>query len=808
MQLLNNENFQEGYQLNMPRKDWDDLPGHIDQEINKWKENFTDGTILRSHYNSLKELEDDWAKYMDQCYQHKLIANNMAYRLYGMKNEEIYYKLKTWFLTHDIIQDKSDAIKVIRPTQKIINESLIQLVPNQYDNFRNSFPTFDPDNRAKDITRREGYYILTNDNILDMDDLNQRMYKFRSMPEDKRNKSDTYSIQLYGKKNEERYNEMMPKYLAQDTSFQSDPSKVIYDYDSTISYRPSRAYLEHRMDTSNIFIYNRLAEFAETTLNSIDEGVILVTDILKTRPPESIVEELVLDNIITNKLIRPYLDELEPEVRVQNAYFTPYEMKDIAANCTNPNKKGQMNSLGYSITPKEWFDSYEAYSLGLAPNKSNLTNWNYRDYICKMFEKIDSASTEEEKETLQEELIMYGWNPSITLTKENENMPQTSFLNRNKEIFANNLGYSIVDFTNRTDNSPNIPIEDIRNAQGLYVVFLSREDLEDINVPKIYVGLEPSLEVLIPLSMGKFTAKTSLNSIYKSIPNPVIDVYYLKFLPETFSKVRKMFDYFMAHGFDYRFKYSVFAASCTAFGRDLNISNKNLVCIYLMNMILSISNMNYMNPGSYMVLPTLANLMNDDKKDYIYKIYSGPLSSYQSNQVSQSITTTIDSSIITESFPKYNYLLPWTQVVPLREAKSLPVEFDQDGNLLIQQRQKIDFAAEYAKCHKLLQQYSKAKGYEAMKYYVAKLWYLNIMIEKRIYNPKKFDKETLTSYYNTRAHILSDFKKYMGEILEQEPNFDFQKYYKTTPFDRSVLKVSKNFMKTIWSFFKTLIKPI
>ena len=82
MITTNESLLQEEYKLEMPRKDFDDLPGYIDREIDRWKQNFTDGTILRSHYNSLKDLEADWSKYMDQCYQHKLIANNMAYRLF------------------------------------------------------------------------------------------------------------------------------------------------------------------------------------------------------------------------------------------------------------------------------------------------------------------------------------------------------------------------------------------------------------------------------------------------------------------------------------------------------------------------------------------------------------------------------------------------------------------------------------------------------------------------------------------------------------------------------------------------------
>ena len=64
----------------------------IDREIDNWEEKFTSGMILRNHYNSEKDLEADWRKYQDQYYELKCLANNMAYRFYGVKNEEIYYK--------------------------------------------------------------------------------------------------------------------------------------------------------------------------------------------------------------------------------------------------------------------------------------------------------------------------------------------------------------------------------------------------------------------------------------------------------------------------------------------------------------------------------------------------------------------------------------------------------------------------------------------------------------------------------------------------------------------------------------------
>ena len=94
-----------------------------------------------------------------------------------------------------------------------------------------------------------------------------------------------------------------------------------------------------------------------------------------------------------------------------------------------------------------------------------------------------------------------------------------------------------------------------------------------------------------------------------------------------------------------------------------------------------------------------------------------------------------------------------------------------------------------------------------MKYHVAKLWYMSILLEKIIHSPQKYDKETLTKHYNTRAHVIADFEKYMGEILQNEPNFDFQAYYKQTPFDKSTLKISKGIVDKVAGVLKAIFHP-
>ena len=83
----------------------------------------------------------------------------------------------------------------------------------------------------------------------------------------------------------------------------------------------------------------------------------------------------------------------------------------------------------------------------------------------------------------------------------------------------------------------------------------------------------------------------------------------------------------------------------------------------------------------------------------------------------------------------------------LLEVKEFPVQFDDDGNLLIQKIDTLDFNAEYAKSHKLLLNYEKFNNLDGIKYELSKLWFMNTVLEKRIYSGKYKDKE-VESYNN------------------------------------------------------------
>lgn len=137
-----------------------------------------------------------------------------------------------------------------------------------------------------------------------------------------------------------------------------------------------------------------------------------------------------------------------------------------------------------------------------------------------------------------------------------------------------------------------------------------------------------------------------------------------------------------------------------------------------------------------------------------------------------------------------------------RGKSALSVELDADGSILIKKHESVNFKQIYNNSHRLLKIYSDAKDINGLKYELALMWYMLTILENRIIYNKSFIKEKLfkdrkKEAIEVRAFILSDFNKYMKEVLKLDKTFNFYEYYKTTPFYINTYKIDKRLVKLI-----------
>lgn len=131
----------------------------------------------------------------------------------------------------------------------------------------------------------------------------------------------------------------------------------------------------------------------------------------------------------------------------------------------------------------------------------------------------------------------------------------------------------------------------------------------------------------------------------------------------------------------------------------------------------------------------------------------------------------------------------------LNEVKQFPVEFDQDGNLIIYKARigSIAYGDEIDDSVKLLESYRNTNNIEGMKYELAKLWFINDSIEKKL--KKKLTNDQYKELIDHRATCLNVFKLNLEYVMKAEKGFNFSDYYNSTPFSDNSVKITANTLK-------------
>lgn len=133
----------------------------------------------------------------------------------------------------------------------------------------------------------------------------------------------------------------------------------------------------------------------------------------------------------------------------------------------------------------------------------------------------------------------------------------------------------------------------------------------------------------------------------------------------------------------------------------------------------------------------------------------------------------------------------------LNEVKRFPIEFDKEGNLIIYKARigSLAFGDEIDDSVQLLQAYRNASNIEGIKYELAKLWYINDCIEKKL--KKRLSNDEYKELIDTRATCLNVFKTNLDYVMKAEKGFNFSDYYNSTPFSDDSTKITANTLKYV-----------
>lgn len=529
-----------------------------------------------------------------------------------------------------------------------------------------------------------------------------------------------------------------------------------------------------------------------------------------------------------------------PDFPIELPFFTPDEMENLGIFNDPFFEPSKEEILNEKIKVKEWYNEYKLLSKGIISE-------SFREYVPLWINKVRELTfkleSDRDNNSLKQSILELGWNPEIPFSKENRKRASI----RIKKLVESSSYNKLIDLTpfKSMDIATAITENNTKNEtlHPIYIILSYTHSKFENDVLKYSKGkyshaaisLDSSLKNLYSFNISKVNNRLTKESIdiylSKDKEENILGVFTIFVNDKELNKIKLNINYFVKNKAD--FEYGFFNVITLMLNKPVEF-NHRMICSQLVNTVIKSSNVESND---------LYKLQNDN----IYKIYEGITKDYNKSNVDKLIESLIykvkhineslqlvnesqyidylcenindintllyldeKSDLLSESTKVVyeEYIHPYIDIY-INEAKEFPVQFDTEGNLLIKSIKKIDYRAEYFNSHELLKEYSKANNLEGVKYELSKLWFLNNLLEDKLFrNKKKITKEEQTEYFNVRAKILNDFKKYIKEILNKDEEFNFTEYYNNSPFSDATVKISTSTLKHASSYLKELLSLI
>lgn len=293
-----------------------------EREVKAFEIKFPEARIIMDKYDNEQELEDDWQKYCELPYHLKVLSNERCLRLYGVKNEQQYMKLKSDFIKKDISNSKLIDSKYTPMgfTEAVEDEILIK--------------------QARDYMNGGGHSILLL-NYDNLADLNTDWYNYNNQCYDYKIIANNKSLEIYGKTVPEVYQNEVKKFLMRDIKNSSLDDLSL-----------------HHIVTDSLSATEAVLDTISSTLDPVESIMLLEMAINQISSPveQSLVEMVgvTLKNQIQERMVFK-----ENYLGLYN-YLLPWEVMNLFENVD-------------TLCEEEMFKNYYVRGIGL---KSPMTNFH------------------------------------------------------------------------------------------------------------------------------------------------------------------------------------------------------------------------------------------------------------------------------------------------------------------------------------------------------------------------------------------------------------------------------------------------
>lgn len=827
------------------------------KDANEWANN--NSLVIMTPTGSLEELEDKWLQYNAMIKKHRRESDWKSIELFGTTNQEIYDKLKSSFITNDISKysDYNTIDEYIKSEDSPVVESFVDsgvtdTINSYYDTNASVNYKEDEVKNAKEWSNNYNRFIIVPTRTLE--ELENLWDSYNAMIDKHRQESDWKSIELFGMTNIKHYEYLKSKFL----------SNIAKDYEEEKLYdklvNESSSLL--KITDAPRMIHNYLVEASKT-----EPKIEIIKSILELYGRNnSLYDETLINNAISDVLIN--CDEVIPSITNVDIdssnipYINPEEMIDMGVFGQTPaeNYYGVLadnTNINDEVSVKEWFELYRASKNGFYNEFAEFSSdwFNKVKELTSGLEKIKESKNEKAILARKQSILELGWDPDVEFTDIARNVSREIYRESAMVSKFNTKFIDLREFNSSDNKDDKSKVVDKNNKSAaskvelkpIFIVLSEGKALISKVIKKatknIYshsgISFDPNLKTIYSFLTGGIQTEN-----IKSVQDGRrIGVYTFFVDNEKYKRIKQNIQYYL----DNREKthYSVLNLLTYLFKIPVNME-WNMICSQFVDKMLKLAEIDISKKDPSQVSPAdFSKILKDDRR--VYTIYKGlgeryngektkklveslaqkarPVkeanSMYYDNEFNyvhglinniydiDTIMSMREYSNLIQNKDIYNALNEYlfVDIKPYCEVKEFPIQFDKEGNLLISSLKKINYENEYAKSHKLLREYITNANIEGIKYELAKLWMLNISIENKIYSKKDLPSLVLAELHKSRAKILNDFKYYLQEVNNLEPDFNFTKYYESTPFSANVTKINNTTMSSLSNMIKTFIKP-
>ena len=667
-------------------------------------------------------------------------------------------------------------------------------------------------------------------NIDDVDELNKQFNDFMDQSFKKRRNADDVSISLTGFTNQQRY-EIQMKNLIKDEAAVLDITKekieaakrwcidsnitMVYPCDDIddlyMKYMDQHLDLRRRANWQSLELFGvdcvtlyymlkqdiaNLYPIDKDDIHTLGEKIEETHKII----PKTFTETVELQHIEKELLKEIKKLSKQDEYKCEFMYipyFHPNEITELEGYYSDEVEDGC----------NEIYKEYVNYFYGYE-NNFNPVQWDNK--VRQLNYKLEYATNVNDINRYKQSLIKIGWNPEISYTADN----QLKAKRRHDRMVQEDYKHiSVLDM------------------QSSFNVFNESEVIQESKKEKLYPvsivlvrGNSTFSDIIVKATKGPYShSALCLDNDFRRLYSFNMDNTFNKaggFSLENIADYPQennvaVFTFFvdqsrydsmnknvqeLLYGIK-NSKYSVVNVLTLPFKKiNLNMTDK-MICSQFVDKMLKLANIDLTGMDSSKVTPNyLYSMCIGNSK--VYKIYEGPVKDFNYKKATKFVDSLSRKSKPVAESVLQQYTLNQYEYAVVSEAKNLPIQINDKGDLLLT-NPMVNFEAEYSASHKLLLQYDEADNIEGMKYELARLYYMNYLLEKKIHNSRY--KKNKTANVKVRARILNDFNKYMKVVLKKDSTFNFAQYYEGSPFYANTVKINKSTLKGIKSIMNCIL---